>query len=221
MSDAAVADPVAPDAPPFDANALVQELRVWITNECSLGESVRDDSYRCAMSAIVHRVMKWGWEPTLNLLTARDCMNCILMAGGEGAEFFMRLAFTRGLVEDDRAVVQRLIDTPFIPECRAFVSQIMHSLSGGEEAMREGAVWMETLQGEELSIACLIIGRQVPAVLCIEWLMQCPAENPRLCAEMALLLLRGEGYEAAVKAYVRERPKVRYAIDSERWPQGL
>ena len=217
MSDAAVADPVAPDAPPFDANALVQELRQWVLSECSLGDSVRDDAYRCALSAIVHRVMKWGFEPTLNVLTARDCMNCILMAGGEGCEMFMRLAFTRALIEDDRAVVQRLLDSPFVPESRAFVSQIMHGLTDGEDALAKAAAWIDTLRGEELSVACLVIGRHVPAVIAPEWLEGCPENNPRLCAEMALLLLRQERFEALVKNYVRARPRVRYAVDSDRW----
>ncbi len=216
MSEAAVLE-----ATPIDANALVQELRQWITTECSLGESVRDDAYRCALSAIVHRVMKWGFEPALNLLTARDAMNCVLMAGGEGAEMFIRLAFTRGLIEDDRAVVQRLLDTPFIPESRAFVSKIMHGLTDGEAALAEAAAWIDTLRGEELSIACLVIGRHAPAVIDIEWLMQCPEANPRLCAEMAMLLLREERYDTVVKAWVRARPRVRYAVDSDRWPKGL
>jgi hypothetical protein len=221
VSDAAVADPVAPEAPPFDASALVQELRQWVLTECSLGDSVRDDAYRCALSAIVHRVMKFGFEPTLNLLTARDALNCVLMAGGEGAEFFIRLAFVRALIEDDRAVVQRLLDTPFIPECRQFISNIMHGLTDGEDALAKAAAWIDTLQGEELSVACLVIGRHVPAVIDIEWLMQCPEANPRLGAEMALLLLRQERYETVVKAWVRARPKVRYAVDSDRWPTGI
>lgn len=218
MSDAAVAEPTAPEiVTPIDCNRLVQELRVWILKECSLGEHVRDESYRCSISAIVHRVMKWGWEPTLNAMSARDLMTCILMAGGEGAEFFMRCAFTRGLIEDDRVVVQRLLDTPFIPECRLFLSKIVHALTDGPDAMAEGARWMETLHGEELSIACLVVGRHVPGVVDPEWLTGCPEANPRLCAEVALLLLKQDRFEAVVKNYVRARPKVRYAVDQDRW----
>ncbi len=224
MSDAALADPV--EAPPFDATKLVQELRVWITEHCSLGDSVRDESYRCALSALVHRVMKWGFEPTLNLLTARDAMNCVLMAGGEGCEFFLRLAFVRGLIEDDRVVVQRLQLLPFIPECRVYLSIIIKALTGDEDALFAAAHWMETLEGEELSIACLVIGRQVPALIDLEWLTKCPVTNPRLQAEMCLLLLGrdtqyGPQYEAVVKQYIRDRPHVRYAVDTDRWPKGI
>ncbi len=218
MSDVAVAEPVAPEAPPFDAQALVQELRVWITEHCSLGDSVRDDAYRCALSALVHRVVKWGFEPTLNLLTARDAMNCVLMAGGEGCEFFLRMAFVRGLIEDDRAVVQRLLLTPFIPENRAFLLVIVNALSGDEDALFKAAHWMETLEGEELSIACLVLGRQVPELIDIDWLAKVPEDSPRLQAAMALLMLRDEKYETVVKNFIRARPKVRFAIDTDRWP---
>lgn len=212
MSEAAVLD-----APTINVDELVRELREWVTKECSLGDSVRDDAYRCALSATVHRVVKWGWEPSLNLLTARDALNCVLMAGGEGAEMYMRIAFTRGLIEDDRAVVQKLLDLPFVPESRLFVSKIMHGLTDGDAALAEAAAWIDTLRGEELSVACLVIGRHVPDVIAPEWLEACPENNPRLCAEMALLLMRQERFDALAKAYVRARPKVRYAVDSDRW----
>ncbi len=217
MSETLVADPVV-EAPPFDANALVTELRVWIKEHCTLGDSVRDDAHQCALSALVHRVCKWGHEPTLNLLTARDALTCVLMAGGEGAELFLRLAFVRGLIEDDREVVQRLMDLPFVPESRAFLSVLIRGLSGDDDALFKAAHFMETLEGEELSIACLVIGRQIPALIDATWLSQCPETNPRLQAEIALLLLRAdEKYETVVKSYVRARPRVRYAVDPTLW----
>lgn len=190
----------------------------WITEHCTLGDPVCDEAYRCGLSAIVHRIMKFGHEETLNRLSARDCLSCCLMCGGTLAEFFLRTAFTRALIEDDQALVGRVLQTPFIPESRAWLARVGAGLAGDEKALAEAAAWLDTTDGEERAIATLIIGRVYPHFAQATWLTACPTEYPRLAAEMALLLLRTPGHEGLVQAYLREHPEVRFAIDDGRWP---
>lgn len=203
--------PVAPSADPFLA------LLPWIREHCGLGDDVRDESYRCALAAVVHRVLKFGHEETINLLSARDCMNCCLMCGGTVAEMFLRTAFTRALIEDDRPIVDRLLHTPFVPEARLWLAKLMASVQGDEKALEDGAHWMGSMGGEERAIASLIIGRIFPQLPEVEWLHSCPIEHPRLAAEIALLLLKMPVRKGVVMAYLREHPEVRFAVDDERW----
>ncbi len=192
-------------------------LLPWIQATCGLGDPVRDDAYRCGLSAIVHRLLKFGFEESLNRLNARDCLNCCLLCGGQLAEFFLRTAFTRALIEDDQPIVSKILQTPFIPESRAWLARIAAGLTGDDKALAEAAAWLDTVDGEERAIATLLIGRVYPHFAQTEWLAMCPTEYPRLAAEMALLLLRQPEYDTVVKAYLREHPEVRYAIDDERW----
>ena len=209
MSAGAAPIPTAPD--PFLA------LLPWITEHAGTGDPVRDEAYRCGLSAIVHRVLKFGCEASLNLLTARDCLNCCLLCGSHIAEFFLRLAFTRALIEDDQAIVGRLLQTPFLPESRVWLAKLMASVQGDEKAVAEGAAWLETLSGEELAIASLVVGRIMPELRQSEWLLACPLTYPRLPAELALLLLQDKQYEPIVRQYLRDHPEVRYAVDDRRW----
>jgi len=194
-----------------------RELLPWIIEFCGTGDTARDEAYRCALSAVVHRVLKFGHEETLNRLTARDLMNCCLMCGGTAAEFFLRTAFTRALIEDDRHVVERLLHTPFIPESRVWLAKLMAAVQGDGQAIEDGAHWLETMEGEERAIASLLIGRIYPDFAQMEWLQACPTDYPRLAAEIAMLLLRAPERKAAVEAYLRERPEVRYSVDDVRW----
>lgn len=195
-----------------------QELVAWIYANITLGDPVQDEAYRAGLSAVVHRVLKFGYEETLNRLSARDCLSCCLMCGGLTADFFMRLAFTRALIEDDRVVVQRILQSPFLPESRLWLAKLIAAVQGDEKALSEGAQWLETMDGEERAIASLLIGRIHPHFAQTEWLMACPTSYPRLPAEIALLLLRNDQYVSVVKQYLRDHPEVRFAIDDERWP---
>ncbi len=214
MSATAASAPTAVAASPDPFVAL----QPWIRERCGLGDDVRDESYRCALSAVVHRVLKFGHEEALNHLSARDCMNCCLMCGGHAAELFLRTAFTRALIEDDRMIVDRVLATPFIPESRLWLAKLMAALQGDEVAMKDGAAWLESMDGEERALASLVIGRVYPQLAEIEWLHACPTTYPRLAAEIALLLLRLPERKSAVLAYLRAHPAVKFAVDDERWP---
>lgn len=184
---------------------------------CGTGEPVRDEAYRAGLSALVHRLLKFGFEETLNRLTASDCLNCCLMCGGHAAEFFLRTAFTRALIEDDRKIVDRLLQTPFIPESRLWLARLMASVQGDQKALEEGAQWLESMDGEERAIASLIIGRIFPQFPEMEWLTACPTTYPRLAAEMALLLLKLPERRGVVMNYLRDHPAVRFSVDDARW----
>lgn len=212
MSAGSAPTPTQPISDPF------RELLPWIVEHCSLGDSVRDECYRCGLSAIVHRVLKFGYEEALNRLSARDCLSCCLMCGGIVAEFFLRMAFTRALVEDDQLVVSRIAQTPFIPESRLWLAKLAKALQGSQEEVEEGALWVETMDGEERAIASLLIGRIYQDFTSLEWLTACPLTYPRLAAEIALLLLaRSKDHDAVIIRYLRDHPEVRHSVDDQRW----
>lgn len=215
MSTSAGAAPIPTVSAPVDDPFPV--LVEWIAKNAGTGDDVRDESYRAALSAVVHRVLKFGFDETLNRLSARDCLNCCLMCGGHVAEFFIRTAFTRGLIENDRLVVDRILQTPFIPESRLWLAKIMAAVQGDQDALADAACWLETMGGEERAIASLLIGRIIPDLIQAEWLPECPLDYPRLAAEIALLLQESGQYDAVVKAYLRNHPEVRYSVDDERW----
>ncbi len=189
----------------------------WIQEHCSLGDPVRDECYRAGLSALVHRLLKFGFEETVNRLSARDCLSCCLMCGGIMAEFFLRTAFTRALVEDDQPVVQRILQTPFIPESRLWLGNLMRALSGDAAALEAGALWLEQMDGEERAVATLVIGRIYPHFALSDWLLACPIDYPRLPAEISLLLLKDPKYLGLVRDYLRRNPAVRYALDDSAW----
>lgn len=195
----------------YNADDDFLKLREWIHENCGTGCPVRDESYRNAIGAAVHRILKFGWEPTVNLWSARDCLNAALIAGGEPAGCFLRTAFTRAIIEDDGEVLKRLLESPFIPESRLWFIKLFNALSGDEQHLIEAAQWLETVSGEELAIASLIIGRMHPQLAELQWLEKCPKENPRVAGEICKILLKNKAYKNLVGAYLRAHPEVELA----------
>lgn len=193
------------------------ELRQWITENAGLGDPVRDEAYRCALSALVHRWIKWGFDEALNTLSARDCLNCCLLCGTEFAEMFLRLSFTRAIIEDDRVVLQRLMLTPYIPQSRFWLAKLGECLKGDEKALRECALWIEGMPAEEKLLASILLCRAAPMLADPAWLEQADAVPPAVGAALCKELLKQERFEAVVKKWVRERPAVRYSCDPEAW----
>lgn len=199
------------------------DLRAWARDHCGLGCPVRDEAYLCALSALTHRVLKFGWEPAIERLSARDCLNCTRMVGGKAAAFFLDLAFTRALIENDEPVVRRLLASPFIPPARAWMTIVARSIFAGDDAAAEHADFLAEQQCEHLSIATLLICRHFPRLIETQHLLDCPDDTwPRLRAEIALLLLRERPQTRdLVRRYLRVRPDVRFSVDPARWPDGV
>lgn len=194
------------------------ELQAWIRGTCSLGDQVRDEAYRCGISAVVHRLIKWGWDESINYLNARDCLTACLMCGGEFAEMFLRAAFTRAIIEDDREVLQKLQTTPFIPQSRFWLAKLAQGVRGESvEALMDCAKWMQEMQGEELMLASILIARSRPDLADIGWLEKADEVPPRTAAALCLELVKRPEWQKVVKDWVRARPAVRYSVEDERW----
>lgn len=189
-------------------------LQRWIRETCSLGDPVRDEAYRCGISAVVHRAVKWGYDDSLNYLSARDCLTACLMCGGEFAEMFLRLAFTRAIVEDDRVVLQRLQASEFIPQSRVWLAILARGVQAkSEDDIRLAGQFMEKLRGEELLLASILIARARPDLADIGWLEQAGEAAPRVAAALCQELIKREEWGPVVRAFVRARPEVRYAVE--------
>jgi hypothetical protein len=210
-------------APPPEANPQEHfaALRGWLTANCLDQNQVRRGSYSMAMSAIGHRLLKYGPDESLNNLTSRDLMALLIYSNGAMAEWLMRIAYFRAIIEGEHAIYEHFNETLFIPECRAWywtIAEAMMARSPDPEAM---GVWLENMQGEEKSTARLIIARVFPDTAHIDWLSDLPdtrsAPMARLGAELAIILQQKKEYRPLVQRFLREHPHVRYAVQEHRW----
>jgi hypothetical protein len=213
-------------APPPDANPQEHfaALRGWLTEHCIDSNPVRRGSYSMAMSAIGHRLIKYGPDESLNNLTSRDLMALLIYLNGSTAEYVMRIAYFRAIIEGEHEIYEHFNTTLFIPECRAWywtIAEAMMARSPDPEAM---TVWLENMQGEEKATARLVISRVFPDTAHIDWLQDLPdtrsAPMARLGAELALILQQKPHYRPLIQRFLREHPHVRYAVREDRWERA-
>jgi hypothetical protein len=189
-------------------------LRGWIVEHCGAGHPVRDSSYRMAISSLGHRLLKYGPDETLNNLTARDICSLLLYTNGRMAEYLMRVAYFRALIEGDHEVYEQFNTTLFIPECRAWYWKLSEALMSKAPDPDEVTRWLEGMTGEERGVAHLICGRVYPDLAHISWLDGLETRSTpgaRLAAELCGMLLQKPEYKAAVERFLRENPHVKYA----------
>ncbi len=185
------------------------QLREWIAANLKDPDPIRDSSYKMALSAIVHRLIKWGPDDSLNNLTSRDLCNLLVYVNGPVAEWVIRLAFSRSLIEGNDYITNRLMATTLMAEVRAWYDKLCASLIGEASDPQEATKWMDSMQGEELSIARLVCARIFPDLAHSSWLHDLP-DVPRLQAEMCVLLRRIPEYQSIVRNYLAERPWVKW-----------
>lgn len=196
-------------APEKSAQDHFHELRVWIQEHIGPFEPVARSAYQMSLSATIHRLIKFGPDETMNHLTARDLMNLLFFLNGELAEWVMRSAFTRALVEDDRLVYEKLANCVFMPECRAWYWKLVQGLIGAAPDPQEMTDWLNNLKPEEKSLARLLIVRAYPDLVHISWLDDVPKECPAIAYQLAQILSTKKDCAAYAERWVKERPMVR------------
>lgn len=185
------------------------ELRAWVLEHCNCDHPVRQAAYQMALTAIVHRTLKYGPDETLNHLTSRDLLNLLIYTNGLIAEWLMRSAFTRAIVENDTLVYEHLAQTPFMAECTAWYWKLVQGMLGGAPDPKELTDWLDALPAEEKSLARLMIARLFPDTVHVDWLNDVPAECPAIAAQLARICGGKKEYQHAVMEWVRQRPNVR------------
>ncbi len=196
-------------APSKSPQAHFNDLRQWVLAHCGTGHPVRQSAYQMSLTAIVHRLIKFGPDEILNHLTARDLMNLLFYINGEVAEWVMRAAFTRALIEDDRLVYEKLADTIFIAECRLWYWKIVEGIAGLSPDPAALTSWVESLSGEEKALARLLVARVYPDTAHISWLDEVPKECPAIAYQLARILSSKKDCAQYSERWVRERPMVR------------
>lgn len=185
------------------------DLRTWVLTNTSTGHPVRQAAYQMSLTAIIHRLVKFGPDETLNHLTARDLLNLLIYTNGEIAEWLMRSALTRALIEDDRAVYEHLATLPFMPECTHWYWKLVSGLIGQAPDPAEQEIWFDELPPEEKALARLLTARVYPDVAHIDWLHEIPAHCYLLAYKLAAIVALKPEYTRAVESWLRERPMVR------------
>ena len=209
--------------PPLQANPAEHfaALRSWVSAHCLDPDPIRRSVFQMSMSAIAHRLMKYGPDEVLNGLTSRDLMCLLIYNNGPLAEYLMRAAYFRAIIEGQHDIYEHMNTTLFIPECRAWywtIAEAMMARSPNPEAI---TVWLENMTGEEKATARLIIARVYPDTAHIDWLSEVPdttkAPMARLAAELGVILSQKKEYKTVLKTYLREHPHVRYAVSEANW----
>ncbi len=188
---------------------IFNELRRWVLEKLGTGDSIRQAAYQMSLTAIVHRLVKFGPDETLNHLTARDLMYLLLYTNGEIAEWIMRAAFTRALVDDDRFVYEHLASLPFMPECTSWYWSIIQGILGQSPDPDALTKWVESLPMEEKSLARLLIARVYPDTAHMSWLTEVPDDCPFIAYQLARIVSLKEDCRNAAENFVRDRPLVR------------
>lgn len=195
--------------PTKNAQQYFHELRQWVIAHCSTGHIVRQAAYGMALTANVHRLVKYGPDETLNHMTARDLMNLLIYTNGEIAEWLMRAAFTRALIEDDREVYEILAAYPFMPECTSWYWKLVQALIGQSPDPKETGEWVEALPLEEKSLARLLCARAFPDTVHFSWLDDVPEHCPAIAYQLARFAMGKPDCRNAIENWLRERPLVR------------
>lgn len=196
-------------APEKSAQEFFHDLRQWVLANCHTGHAVRQSAYTMSLTALVHRLIKFGPDETLNHLTARDLMNLLIYTNGDIAEWLMRSAFTRALIEDDRPVYEVLASFPFMPECTTWYWKLVQALIGQAPDPKEMEVWLENLPPEEKALARLLTARAYPDLAHITWLDDVPESSPAIAYQLACFCAQKKDYTHAVENWIRSRPLVR------------
>lgn len=205
----------------IDPQQAYAQLRAWITANCADENPVRASAYGMALSATSHRLLKFGPDATLDGMRARDLMNLLIYLNGPMAEYVMRTAYFRSIIEGEHAIYEHFNTTLFIPECRAWYWTIVEAMLGKAPEPEQVTVWLENMTGEEKSTARLIIARVYPDLAHVDWLHDLPDTTKpplaRLGAELCALLLDNPAYDIIVRNFLRIHPHVRYAVGEDRW----
>lgn len=192
------------------------KLRSWVVEHCFDTNPVRKSAYTMSLSAIAHRLLKYGPDESLNTLTSRDLMCLLIYTNGLMAEWLMRIAYFRAIIEGEHEIYEYFNTTLFIAECRAWYWQLVEAIMGRAPNPAAVTIWLADMRGEELAVARLIISRVYPDLADISWLNDISdmttVSGARLAAELCSILLTKKDYKAAVERFLREHPHVRYAI---------
>jgi hypothetical protein len=203
--------------PPLDADPQVHfaALRQWVAENCATGHPVREAAYRMALSHLAHCLIKYGPDERFNNLTSRDLMNLLSFTNGLTAEYLMRTAYFRSIIEGDHAVYEHFNTTYFLSECRAWYWKLCEALMARAPDPQEVTTWLENMQDEEKSVARLIIARIYPDLAHISWLDDLPetttAPGAKLASQLCHILAQKTEYQPALERFLREHPHVRYA----------
>lgn len=199
-----------------DPQSQFMELRRWVQSTICTGHPIRDAHYRMALSASVHRLLKYGPDAVLNAYTARDILNLLPYVNGVLAEMLMRTAFSRAIVENDEVIVDHLAAGVFMPEVRLWYWKLCEALIGKCPSPNDVTAWVDGMDGESLSIARLMICRIYPDTVHSSWLQDLP-DIPRLQAEICQMLALKKDYRQIVKMFLNEHPKAKYCVPQEYW----
>lgn len=198
-----VAEPTKDDNP----QTHFRELRDWVMSNITCGHPVREASYQMALSACAHRLIKFGPDEALNVYTARDLLRLLIFVNGKIAEWIMRTAFTRAIIEGDSLVYEKLASTLFIQECRIWYWKLVEGLVGKSVNPQEVTEWVDQLPKEEKAVARLLACRLFPDLANVTWLEE--TENPQIQAGYLQILSSNPRHQGFIDQYLRTHPDCR------------
>lgn len=182
------------------------QLRRWARDHLHAGHPIRQQHYQMALSTVVHRLLKFGPDGILNTYSARDLMNLLIYVNGECAEWVMRTAFTRALIEDDKEIIDRLMSLEFgLPEQRLWYWQLVDMLIAGQGKKTEMETLILAMPAGERCVARLLQCRLFPDTARADWLTEIP-DDPSLASHLCASMAQRRELHGIIDKYLREHP---------------
>lgn len=204
---------------PLDPASVMRGLRQWAAEHCLPEHPIHRGVMRQALSALLHRVLKFGPEAGLAQCTGRDLTYLASCMGGPGAAFFLRTALVRGIVEDDSELVTFLLALPLCPEVLLWIQRLMAWVMANDEPSVQAMLeWLQSLHAagalEELTLATVIITRVHPQLANPDFLEYVPLDYPPLAAALCRVLMVQPHYRNRVIAWLGAHPVVRWSMNN-------
>jgi hypothetical protein len=204
------------EPPKIDVVAECQAFTKFVTENCGTGNIARDAAYRSALSAFVHRFIKYGPEPRLDDMTARDLLNMTVMQNNDVSMLLMKTAFTRAIIENDLDVVNWFCGHAFILEqvawYKSVIRMIIRAADEGRLSAKIAEQEVSKLAQPDKSVGRLLIARSYPMQMQRAWLEEAPLDQPRLCAELLAILFQQRRERAFCEEWIRGKIAVAMAV---------
>lgn len=171
---------------------------------------VRESHLSMALSAAVHRLLKFGPDETLNEMGSVELLRLLPFVNGPHATWVMSTAFTRAIIEDQRVIIDRFGHLRFLIPAEliwfhTLITTLMQAPTKPEEAWK----LVEALEGEEKCVARVVMGRIYPGAAKVGWLEDSETMHPKLALATVDVVAQNPAYTHICESWVRDRPMVR------------
>jgi hypothetical protein len=144
------------------------EFRQWIHEFTRSKSIVREEAIRTSLSALLHRLNKFGDEWLIETLSARELLRLVLFTTNKAAHLFLSAAFTRAIIAEDQDFIEGLSKFSIIEEQKAWLNR--HSNLSHKSAQKLIDTHEQNIDEESQAVGRILIARQYPRFGMESWI---------------------------------------------------